>query len=123
MHTYCTHLLHTPHTEEWVSEGALHLRTAFSRDQPEKVYVQHLITEDSKRLWELIQVYRYLQKINLLLATIHRCYLIIYCSSNCSQAPTQLLAVWKSEEVLVCNVQPTRCSTHGVNDRCSPLAK
>ena len=42
------------YTEKWVSDGVLHLRTAFSRDQPEKVYVQHLIRDDSKWLWKLI---------------------------------------------------------------------
>ena len=30
------------------------LRTAFSRDQKKKIYVQHLIKEDAHLLWELI---------------------------------------------------------------------
>ena len=43
-------------TEQWVSDGVLELRTAFSRDQPQKVYVQDLIVEDAKYLWNLLQV-------------------------------------------------------------------
>jgi len=40
--------------EKFAEEGKLKLRTAFSRDQEEKVYVQHRIKEDGKDLWELI---------------------------------------------------------------------
>eukprot|EP01088_Endostelium_zonatum_P017268 TRINITY_DN5004_c0_g1_i1.p1 TRINITY_DN5004_c0_g1~~TRINITY_DN5004_c0_g1_i1.p1 ORF type:complete len:675 (-),score=177.69 TRINITY_DN5004_c0_g1_i1:52-2076(-) len=40
--------------EKLAEEGRLKLRTAFSRDQAEKVYVQHRIKEDGKDLWELI---------------------------------------------------------------------
>lgn len=43
-------------TEQWVNDGVLELRTAFSRDQPKKVYVQDLIMEDAKYLWNLLQV-------------------------------------------------------------------
>lgn len=36
-------------------EGVLtHLRTAFSRDGPEKVYIQHLMQEDAKTLYDLL---------------------------------------------------------------------
>ena len=43
-------------TEQWVSDGMLELRTAFSRDQPNKLYVQDLISEDGEQLWQLIEV-------------------------------------------------------------------
>lgn len=40
--------------KKWAEDGVLHLRTAFSRDSPEKVYVQHRMHECSHRLWSLI---------------------------------------------------------------------
>uniref|UniRef100_A0A8C5JNN8 NADPH-dependent diflavin oxidoreductase 1 n=1 Tax=Junco hyemalis TaxID=40217 RepID=A0A8C5JNN8_JUNHY len=40
--------------EELVTKGFLTLFTAFSRDQEEKVYVQHRIRENGKLLWELL---------------------------------------------------------------------
>ncbi len=49
-----SHNYHCFLSENWVSDGVLHLRTAFSRDQARKVYVQHLLEEDSQLLWELI---------------------------------------------------------------------
>jgi sulfite reductase (NADPH) flavoprotein alpha-component len=36
-------------------QGSLHLTTAFSRDQSEKIYVQHRIAEHGKTLWTWIQ--------------------------------------------------------------------
>ena len=45
-----------PSSEQWVQEGALELRTAFSRDQANKVYVQDLILEDADTIWKLLQV-------------------------------------------------------------------
>ncbi|XP_030210121.1 NADPH-dependent diflavin oxidoreductase 1 [Gadus morhua] len=42
---------------EWrdrVEEGQLKLFTAFSRDQEDKIYVQHRVKEQSKLLWDLI---------------------------------------------------------------------
>ncbi|KAG7248464.1 hypothetical protein CRUP_019876 [Coryphaenoides rupestris] len=42
---------------EWsqrVEEGELSLFTAFSRDQEDKIYVQHRVKEQSKLLWDLI---------------------------------------------------------------------
>ena len=58
----CRHALKDHHYgEEWeqyASEGKLTYRVAFSRDGPEGVartYVQHLIKEDSSRIWDLIE--------------------------------------------------------------------
>ena len=43
-------------SEWWAEEGHLELRTAFSRDQAHKVYVQDLIRADSSALWRLLDV-------------------------------------------------------------------
>ncbi|XP_056360989.1 NADPH-dependent diflavin oxidoreductase 1 [Oenanthe melanoleuca] len=40
--------------EELVTKGLLTLFTAFSRDQEEKVYVQHRIQENGRLVWELL---------------------------------------------------------------------
>lgn len=40
--------------EEKVQAGQMILVTAFSRDQEEKIYVQHRVKEQSKLLWDLI---------------------------------------------------------------------
>ncbi|NXR62762.1 NDOR1 oxidoreductase, partial [Rhadina sibilatrix] len=40
--------------EELVAKGLLTLFTAFSRDQEEKVYVQHRIRENGRLVWELL---------------------------------------------------------------------
>ncbi|NWU31399.1 NDOR1 oxidoreductase, partial [Dyaphorophyia castanea] len=40
--------------EELVTKGLLTLFTAFSRDQEEKVYVQHRIRENGRLVWELL---------------------------------------------------------------------
>lgn len=45
---------------EHVAQGNLHLETAFSRDQQEKIYVQHKLLENSKNLWQWIDEGAYL---------------------------------------------------------------
>lgn len=35
-------------------DGYLHLFLAFSRDQPQKIYVQHRMKEQKKLIWELL---------------------------------------------------------------------
>eukprot|EP01012_Entosiphon_sulcatum_P004869 TRINITY_DN12022_c0_g1_i3.p1 TRINITY_DN12022_c0_g1~~TRINITY_DN12022_c0_g1_i3.p1 ORF type:complete len:517 (-),score=67.13 TRINITY_DN12022_c0_g1_i3:23-1573(-) len=40
--------------QECVQANVVTLRTAFSRDQPSKVYVQHLLAEDSGDVWRLL---------------------------------------------------------------------
>ena len=53
---HCTHIFVLLYyfLEEWASAGVIKLRVAFSRDQREKVYVQHLIQQDAELLWDLI---------------------------------------------------------------------
>lgn len=41
-------------------ENFLKLTTAFSRDQEQKIYVQHRILENSKKIWELIEQKTYI---------------------------------------------------------------
>lgn len=41
--------------EEWVTQGKLTLDLAFSRDQPEKIYVQHRMHENAKELWAWVE--------------------------------------------------------------------
>lgn len=43
-------------SDEWVKDGILEMRTAFSRDQAKKIYVQNLIVEDARSIWTLLQV-------------------------------------------------------------------
>lgn len=40
--------------EELTKAGKLRLFTAFSRDQEEKVYVQHRVRENAALLWDLV---------------------------------------------------------------------
>lgn len=40
--------------EEYVKNGTIILHTAFSRDQAEKVYVQHLIEKNTDEVWKVI---------------------------------------------------------------------
>ncbi|XP_055620902.1 NADPH--cytochrome P450 reductase isoform X1 [Toxorhynchites rutilus septentrionalis] len=40
--------------EDYVKRGVVSLRVAFSRDQPQKVYVTHLLEEDTDLLWDVI---------------------------------------------------------------------
>lgn len=46
--------------KELEAQGRLRLDTAFSRDQPEKIYVQHKMLEHKKALWQWIQEGAYL---------------------------------------------------------------
>lgn len=46
--------VHTQELNEYVQNGTLKLRAAFSRDQPEKVYVTNLLKEDTDLLWDVI---------------------------------------------------------------------
>ncbi len=44
-------------SEEWTlleSEGYLQLSTAFSRDQEDKVYVQHVMEREGERVWQWV---------------------------------------------------------------------
>ncbi|KAK7499044.1 hypothetical protein BaRGS_00009591 [Batillaria attramentaria] len=46
--------LYRKELETWESKGIVKLRVAFSRHQQHKVYVQHLLQEDSYLVWNLI---------------------------------------------------------------------
>jgi sulfite reductase (NADPH) flavoprotein alpha-component len=39
----------------WVSDGFLRLDTAFSRDQSEKIYVQHRLEQNAKDIWRWLE--------------------------------------------------------------------
>lgn len=52
--------LYQEYWEEQVSKGSLRLSTAFSRDQAEKVYVQHRMWEERADLWNWLQQGAYL---------------------------------------------------------------
>lgn len=41
--------------EDFASKGSLKLRLAFSRDQKEKVYVTHLLEQDTDLIWDIIE--------------------------------------------------------------------
>lgn len=47
--------LYRPFWEELVGKGVLRLSTAFSRDQAEKVYVQHRMWEERDDLWRWVE--------------------------------------------------------------------
>ncbi|KAI4503415.1 hypothetical protein M0802_001637 [Mischocyttarus mexicanus] len=46
--------LYKDELEEYVKNGTLKLYTAFSRDQPEKVYVTHLLEKNKDEIWKVI---------------------------------------------------------------------
>jgi cytochrome P450/NADPH-cytochrome P450 reductase len=47
--------LYREELEAFAQEGVAELHVAFSRDQPEKRYVQHLILEQAERVWQVIE--------------------------------------------------------------------
>ncbi len=50
-----SHFYYAEYWKDLQQKGHLHLSTAFSRDQEEKVYVQHRLLEHSKTLWQWVQ--------------------------------------------------------------------
>ena len=47
--------IYSEELDQYVTAGTLtHLHVAFSRDQPQKVYVQHLLKQNAAELWRLI---------------------------------------------------------------------
>jgi sulfite reductase (NADPH) flavoprotein alpha-component len=51
-----TDFLYRKELEAWQAEGVLHrLDTAFSRDQPDKIYVQHRMLEAAQELFEWLE--------------------------------------------------------------------
>ena len=49
-----TDYLYREELEKYQNEGVISLHTAFSRDQPNKVYVTHRLKENSSEIWRLI---------------------------------------------------------------------
>ena len=48
-----TEFMYGDEIEAWVADGSLtHLKKAFSRDQPEKIYAQTRISEDPELLYD-----------------------------------------------------------------------
>ncbi|KHJ42454.1 oxidoreductase NAD-binding domain protein [Trichuris suis] len=48
--------LYREELENWLAEGVLtQLHVAFSREQEQKRYVQHLMLENKKSLWDLVE--------------------------------------------------------------------
>lgn len=47
--------LHGVEWNDYTEKGLLSLHTAFSRDQPDKIYVQHRMKESSAMLWGMIE--------------------------------------------------------------------
>lgn len=52
---FATDFYYGEYWAELEKQGRIRLDTAFSRDQPEKIYVQHKMLEQKKTLWEWIQ--------------------------------------------------------------------
>lgn len=52
LETYCNIVLQE--LEAYAKKGSLKLRLAFSRDQDKKVYVTHLLEQDSELVWNVI---------------------------------------------------------------------
>lgn len=46
--------LYQEELEDYVAKGVLKLHVAFSRDQPQKVYVTHLLEQNAEELWSVI---------------------------------------------------------------------
>jgi len=46
--------LYREELEEYVKNGTLTLHTAFSREQPHKVYVTHLLEKNKEEIWRVI---------------------------------------------------------------------
>jgi len=47
--------LYKEELNSYIQSGSLKLRTAFSRDQPEKIYVTHLLSNDADLVWRVIK--------------------------------------------------------------------
>jgi sulfite reductase alpha subunit-like flavoprotein len=49
--------------ESYQNDGHLKLHTAFSRDQKQKIYVQHRLKETASEVWRLLEV-RIIESLN-----------------------------------------------------------
>ncbi|KAM9595107.1 NADPH-dependent diflavin oxidoreductase 1 isoform 4-T11 [Morphnus guianensis] len=82
--------------EELVTKGFLTLFTAFSRDQEEKVYVQHRIQENQRLVWELLNS-----------RNAH-----IYLAGNAKQMPAAVAEALQSVLQLEGGLSPSEAEEH-----------
>ncbi|XP_017690208.1 PREDICTED: NADPH-dependent diflavin oxidoreductase 1 isoform X1 [Lepidothrix coronata] len=82
--------------EELVAKGFLTLFTAFSRDQEEKVYVQHRIQENRRLVWELLST-----------GNAH-----VYLAGNAKQMPVAVAEALQSVLQLEGGLSPSEAEEH-----------
>ncbi|KAM6337556.1 NADPH-dependent diflavin oxidoreductase 1 isoform 2-T2 [Alca torda] len=82
--------------EELVTKGFLTLFTAFSRDQEEKVYVQHRIRENRRLVWELLSS-----------GSAH-----VYLAGNAKQMPAAVAEALQSVLQLEGGLSPSEAEEH-----------
>ncbi|KGL97475.1 NADPH-dependent diflavin oxidoreductase 1 [Charadrius vociferus] len=82
--------------EELVTKGFLTLFTAFSRDQEEKVYVQHCIRENRRLVWELLSG-----------GSAH-----VYLAGNAKQMPVAVAEALQSVLQLEGGLSPSEAEEH-----------
>ncbi|XP_075375543.1 NADPH-dependent diflavin oxidoreductase 1 isoform X3 [Mycteria americana] len=82
--------------EELVTKGFLTLFTAFSRDQEEKVYVQHRIQENRRLVWELLSS-----------GSAH-----VYLAGNAKQMPAAVAEALQSVLQLEGGLSPSEAEEH-----------
>lgn len=68
--------LYADELEKYKEDGVLtKLYVAFSRDQPEKVYVQHLLAENGEEIWKILQSSGHVYVCGSVSVSKHFCFL------------------------------------------------